>query len=300
MIAESRLARAFLESQPLHAAMTLEQLPVSQASAVLGTVPHRIAATVLRDVNVPFAAECLAHLITAPSVKDAAAIIDLLSLDEAAGIVRALDAEPREQLLAALSGSARDALVAILPYDSGTAGAVMDSSVFRLAEDVKVADARTRLARAARALLHYVYVVDREQHLVGVLDIPELLAASARDTVSAHMHRNPQRISVFMPVALVREHAGWHSYHALPVVDDEDRLLGAIRYQTLRRLERESAQRGAEPSRLTAGALAELFQLGTTGLVSGIAATAADARERDVVRTPFTSTAVETEDRDAQ
>lgn len=300
MIAESRLARAFLESQPLHAAMALERLPASQASAALGAVPPRTAAAVLREVNVPFAAACLSHLLATDSTTSAAAIIDVMSLDDAAGIVRAMDEALRQQLLALLDGSTRDALVAILPYDAGTAGAVMDSSVFRLAEDVTVADARARLARASRELLHYVYIVDREQQLVGVLDIPELLAARARDVVGACMHRNPQRINVFLPVALVREHAGWHSYHALPVVDDEDRLLGAIRYQTLRRLERESAQHASEPSRLTAGALAELFQLGTTGLVSGIAATAADPRERDVIRTPSVSSAVDAEEPDAQ
>ncbi|MEX2177366.1 MAG: CBS domain-containing protein, partial [Gemmatimonadaceae bacterium] len=128
--------------------------------------------------------------------------------------------------------------------------------------------------RAARDLLYYLYVVDREHRLVGVLDIPELLLARARDPVSAVMHRHVDRVSAFLPVALVRAHAGWQQYHALPVVDEEDRLLGAIRYQTLRRLERDASDRGPDPAHLTAGALAELFQLGTTGLVTGVAGVA--------------------------
>src|SRR5690606_40748530 len=64
-----------------------------------------------------------------------------------------------------------------------------------------------------------------------------LFRSRARDPVSAAMHRDVDRVSVWMPVALVRAHSGWQRYHALPVVDEEQRLLGAIRYQTLRRLE---------------------------------------------------------------
>lgn len=283
MIAEVRLGRAFLEEHPLRAAMSLEQMHVPEAAAVLAAVPARTAAVVLRDLNVPFAADCLVQLTATESSECAAAIVDALSIDEAAGIVRTMDAEARAQLLAVLGDTVRDAMERVLPYADGTAGSVMDPSVFRLPDDVLVADARVRLGRASRELLYYVYLVDREQQLVGVMDIPELMAARARDPVSAAMHRSVQRINVFTPVSLVREHSGWHSYHALPVVDDNDRLLGAIRYQTLRRLEREAVAYGPEPARLTAGALAELFQLGTTGFVAGIAASTGGMREAGVM-----------------
>ena len=267
MIAEDRLARAFLESHPQRAAMSLEQMPVAQAAGVLRAVPARSAATVLCEMTVPYASNCLKQL--APG--EAAAIVAELTIDDAAGIVRALEPERRDALLAALAAEVRDPISRVLPYPEGTAGAVMDPSVFRLPDDVLVADARVRLGRAARELLYYVYVVDREHRLVGVLDIAELMLARARDPVSASMHRDVGRLSVWMPVALVREHAGWQHYHAMPVVDDEGRLLGAVRYQTLRRLEREASDRGPDPARLTTGALAELFEVGTTGLVAGVA-----------------------------
>ena len=138
---------------------------------------------------------------------------------------------------------------------------------------------RALACRAARELLYYIYVVDRARRLVGVLDIPELMLARPRGPVSAAMHRDVERLSAWTPVALVREHAGWHRFHALPVVDEGDRLLGAIRYQTLRRLEREAADRMPDPSLLTARALGELFQLGTTGLAAGVAVTASPEPE---------------------
>ena len=276
MIAEVHIARGFMEAQPERAAMTLERLPVEQAAAVLRAVPDPLASSVLRVMNLTFAAECLTHI-----TGDGAAMVELLSVDEATGILRAMAATPRDALLAALSDEVRGPIERVLQYAVGTAGAVMDAAIFRVSDDVLVVDVRARLTRAAKDLLYYVYIVDREHRLVGVLDIPELMLARPRDHVSAAMHRDVESINVLSPVALVREHPAWQSYHAIPVVDDENRLLGAIRYQTLRRLERDATGRGAEPAQLTAGALAELFRLGTDGMVAGIAATAGVRPELD-------------------
>jgi len=279
VIAERRLARAFLDSHPARAAMALERMPLAQAAAVLHDVPAATAAKALHDMNIPYAAECLMQLSNDGKATAAAAMVAELTIDDGASILRAIDAPRRQSLLDALPHDVRDPIIRMLPYADGTAGSVMDPSVFRLPDDVLVADARTRLVRAARELLYYLYIVDREHRLVGVLDIPELMIARARDPVSVSMHRNIDRINVFSPVALVRDHAGWQRFHALPVVDDDERLLGAIRYQTLRRLEREATKAGPTPANLTAGALAELFQLGTSGLVAGLAATATTHRD---------------------
>ncbi len=270
MIAEEHLARAFLESHPSRAAMTLERMPPARAAAVLGVVPAESAAAVMREMTPPFAGGCLLLL----AAQNGAAILTAMPIDDVAGIVRAVDPGQRERMLAGLAPGTREPLERVLPYPAGTAGSVMDPSIFQLPEDVIVADARERLRRAARDLLYYLYVIDRQHRLVGVLDIPELMLARPRDPVSASMHRNVNRLSAWMPVSLVMEHPGWHSYHAMPVVDEEDRLLGAIRYQTLRRLEREATGRDPNPAMLTARALGELFQLGTTGMVAGVAATA--------------------------
>ncbi len=279
MIAERRLARAFLDAHPARAAMTLERMPLAQAAAVLQEVPAAVAAKALHDMNIPYAADCLSHLVDAGKVAAAAAIVAELTIDDSATILRVTDPERRQPLLDMLPAEVRDPIVRVLPYEAGTAGSIMDPSIFRLPDDVIVADARTRLVRAARDLLYYLYVVDRDQNLVGVLDIPELMLARARDPVSVAMHRDVDRINVNAPVSLVRDHAGWQRFHALPVVDDEDHLLGAIRYQTLRRLEREASKAGPSAENVTAGALAELFQLGTSGLVAGLSATASPGRD---------------------
>lgn len=274
-MAVDRLARAFMETHPARAATLVGRMPVAGSAEVLRSVPPRIAAPVMREMTVSYSAECLGSLAPA----EGAAIVAELATGDAAGIVRALDPSRRDPLLAALPTDAREPIVRLLPYVTGTAGAVMDPSIFQLPDHILVADARVRLSRVTGDLLHYVYVVDRERHLVGVLDVAELLSARARDPVSAVMHRDVDRLSVWMPVSMVRDHAGWQHYHAMPVVDDDDRLIGAVRYQTLRRLEREASGSAPDPVRVTASALAELFQLGTSGLVAGLAGTTSAGRD---------------------
>jgi len=274
VIAVDHLARAFLESHPSRAATVLGRMPIAGSAEVLRAVPPGVAATVLRELTVFYAAEALRAL----ALTEGAEIVAELPTGDAVRIVRALEPASRDPLLAALPADTRQTIVRLLPYVEGTAGAVMDPSIFQLPDDILVADARDRLSGAARDLLYYLYIVDRECRLVGVLDIAELLFARARDPLSAVMRRRVDRLSAWMPLSLVRDHEGWQHYHAMPVVDDDDKLVGAIRYQVLRRLEREASDRAPNPARVTAGALAELFQIGTSGLVSGLAATTLEGR----------------------
>jgi magnesium transporter len=277
--AEHRLAKAFLESHPVRAARTLEHMPVPQSAAVLRAVPPESAAAVLRHLPTVDAARCLVHL----EPGDAASIVERMRTDDAAFVLRAAERPGREQLLAAIPARTRDRLARLLSYPEGTAGAAMDPSVLQLPEDILIADARSRFRRAAREALHYLYVVDRAHRLVGVLDVSELMLARARDPLSVAMHRGVVCLSAWMPVSLVREHPGWQRHHAMPVVDEGDRLLGAIRYQTFRALEQQAGQGAVDPSVLTARALGEIFRLATTGLVAGVAAATSDQRDRQRV-----------------
>jgi hypothetical protein len=79
----------------------------------------------------------------------------------------------------------------------------------------------------------------------------------------------------------VRVHPGWRTFHAMPVTDEDGRLVGAIRYQTLRRLEQDAdAGRAAQRATIAVGALGELFHLGMAGFVEGLAATAVTRTSR--------------------
>jgi magnesium transporter len=268
-----RLARQFLVEHPAEGALALERLPLEQRAAVVGALPGDAAPALARMT--PFAAaECLARL----TPEQAAGALERLTLDTALALLRALPGESADRVVRGLPAERQEALQRVLRYPEGTAGALMDPSVLSLPDDITIGEAKIRVRRQGRGVLYYLFVVDRDRRLVGVLDVPELMSARTRDTVRAAMHEPVQHLPAWTPAAAVRTHPGWRSFHAMPVTDEAGRLVGAIRYQTLRRLEQDaSVGRAGKPSDLTVGALGELFQIGISGFVEGVAAAAPGA-----------------------
>jgi magnesium transporter len=271
MTLERELARAFLEDHPSDAALALERLAVDRRAAVLRESPAESARAVSQMVPAA-ATEALARL----DAKDAAPVLEALPLDTAILMLRRLPAEVAARLVAGLAADTQELARRALRYPDGTAGALMDPAVLALPDDISVAEARTRLRRESTGLLYYLFVVDRAGRLVGVLDIAELMRARARDALRGAMHERVEHLPAWTPAAAVRTHPGWRIFHAMPVTDDGGRLVGAIRYQQLRRLEQEAeAGGGAGGTSVTVGALGELFHLGMAGFIEGVAAAAA-------------------------
>lgn len=266
---QQQLARAFLEDHPQEAARALERMPADQRAAVVRELPA--AARVLRRMVAAAAADVLSRL----TPDEAASALEWLAIDSAIVLLRRLPPDTADRLIAALPAEKQASLRRVLRYPEDTAGALMDPAVVALPEDVTVGEARARLRRDAQSLLHYIFVVDRDGRLVGVLDIPELMRARAGVGLGSVMHSRVDRLPASTPAAGVRAHPGWRSFHALPVTDEDGRFLGAIRYQTLRRLEQEAAaNRSAHAASITVNALGELFHIGVAGLVDGVAGAA--------------------------
>jgi magnesium transporter len=265
------LAVAFVESHPTEAAVAFERMRPELCAATLEALPTHAAVAAMREMVAPVAAECLAQI----DPRTAAAIVDQLDVDASTIMLRRIPREPRVRLLEALPVRTREMIDRVLRYPEGTAGAVMDPNVHALPDDVSVAEARVMLRRTARGLMFYIYVVDREQRLVGVLDVAELTSARAGDSLRGVMHTQIERLPAWTPANAVRTHPGWRTYHAMPVVDEVGRFLGAIRYQTLRRLEQEAdAASAGRATAATVAALGELFHLGVAGFVEGLSAAA--------------------------
>lgn len=272
---EERLTRAFLEDHPSEAALALERMPVEQRTGVVRDMPAVVGAALQRMVA-PSAAECFSRL----SAQEAAPALSRLPFGTAVTLLRRVPGDAARELIRALPADRQEALRRVLRYPEGTAGALMDPTVLALPDDLTVGEARARLRRQTHGLLHYLYVVARDGRLAGVLDIPELMRASPRDALRSAMHPRVERLAAWTPAAAIRVHPGWKRVHAMPVADEDGRLIGAIRYQTLRRLEEEAEGPGAHGASVTAGALGELFHIGVAGLLESVtsAATPRDSR----------------------
>lgn len=266
---DERLALGFMEAHPEGAARILERAAPAEAAALLSEVPDRVAADVLRRMAPAALAGCAAGL----PVERLAAMVAELPLDAAGAVVHRLEAERREAVLTRLPASAETSLRRLLAYGPYTAGALADPLALAVPEDLTVAEAQARLRGRGGHVLYYLYVVDRDHRLVGVLDIPELMAARPKDGLAAAMRRDPIRLETDATFATLAAHPAWQQLDALPVVDRDGRLVGAIRHMAVRRLEAELGLRARSESMLaTLVGLSELYWAGLAGMFPRVAA----------------------------
>lgn len=260
---ERTLLTAFASNHPTQAARSFESMSHADAAAVLASMPTEAAAVLLLKVSPPTAAAVLAMV----SPDDAARSLADTRRDAAAAILRATARGQRAALLERLEPDARSALEPLLSYSEGTAGALMDPGVFSCDESISVSDALKRLRRSPRSALYYVYVVDDEQHLVGVVNLRELIEAPPDRQVGLIAARSVESLPARASSESIVRHPAWRRFHALPVVDAQARLVGVIRYELARELEGRFLDEDlGDQSAETAAALGEVYGLGLRGL----------------------------------
>jgi len=260
---EARLRDRFVFAHPAEAARLLEPLPTPELAQALLDLPMNAWSELLRWLAPDSTASALAFI----PAEQAARLLEATRRDAAAAILRAMNARDRSAVQGCLSGGADKALRPLLRYAEGTAGALMDPSVLHVAENLSVAEAMERLARDPQRALYYLYVVAEEQKLVGVLNLRELMTARPEQLVGMIAVRPVETLLARATSESIVAHRGWKTFHALPVVDTGGRFLGAVRYESLRKLEERLSETALDDgSAETAAALAELYGLGLKGL----------------------------------
>lgn len=262
---ERQLLEALVEEHPSDAALWLEAMASTEVAQILELVSVASASSLLEHMSPLVSARALAEV----QAEHAGGALAEMRTDAALRVLRASAPERTESLLASLSADRRALLSRQLSYPEGTAGALMDPQVTSLRESWTASDALSRVRSDVDEVLYYLYVVDDQQRLTGVLTLRELLRSRPGQQLGSICRRDVYTLPARSPWEAVLAHRGWRSVHALPVVDERGHFLGAIRYEVLERIEQEtadSAGRGAAASG-AAGALGELYGLSVRGLV---------------------------------
>ncbi len=274
----ARLSTAFLKGQPAAAARVLEEFPAEDVAALLAGLSPVTVQQLIEHMTPHFIANCLAVLEPA----EAAHIFSRLMPDIQIPVLRQFEAEQREPLLKALEPTLTASLRRLLPYPDSTAGAFVEAAPASVPEEFSVRDTLKRIKRMKRGMKLYVYATNTRGQLSGVLTLHELINAPPARTIAQVMHRRVVSLSPTQSLQSVIGSPYWQEYHALPVTDDNNVLLGVIRQKSIRRLQERSAHPGNGNSSLgilmTVG---ELFSITTGHLLSALIATGRSLTQRD-------------------
>ncbi|GEL13604.1 magnesium transporter MgtE [Lapidilactobacillus concavus DSM 17758] len=176
--------------------------------------------------DLPEMTELLAEMDT----QYAANMLNDMFDDNAADILEHLPKEDVDRYLSLMNRSDAIKLRKLLHYDTETAGGIMTTDYVSVLEDLDVGQALAELKRVAAdaETIYYVYVVNSDNLLVGVLTLRDLLVHDSHTKLAEIMTPNAITASVHDEQAEVAQKIRDYDFIALPVVDDQQKLVGII------------------------------------------------------------------------
>ena len=207
-------------------ATVMEELDQGDMLKILRILPKNLAADVFSYMEV----ESQQFIITSLSEKDAAGIINNLMADDAADLLEEMPANVVKKLLANANPETRRDINDLLQYPEDSAGSIMTVEYVDLKENMTVEEAIARIRKIGMdsETINICYVLDAKRKLVGTVALRYLLISPGDAVISDIMHENVIYINTLMDQEEVARQFQKYDFTAMPVVDNEKRLVGII------------------------------------------------------------------------
>jgi len=173
----------------------------------------------------------------------------LLEPDDVADVIQEAGDDHRTTLLDLLDAPSRKEAIALLAYEEDEAGGLMSTRYARLRPQMTADEAISYLRRQAQDKLetiYYAYVLDPEQHLLGVASFRDLFASDPRKVVADIMETDVVRVSDEMDQETVSRVFAEHDLTVVPVVDHEGKMKGIVTVDDIVDVVQEEATEDAQ------------------------------------------------------
>lgn len=207
-------------------AALMEELEEEEILKVFRILPKDLAADVFSYLNV----ETQQMLITSLSDKDAAGVIDNLMADDAVDLLEEMPANVVDKLLENARPDTRQAINHLLRYPEDSAGSIMTVEYVALKESMTVNRAIEHIKKVGldSETVNICYVLDAQRKLVGTVALRYLLLSDGDEIIGEFMHENVISVHTLMDQEQVAAQFKKYDFTAMPVVDNENRLVGII------------------------------------------------------------------------
>lgn len=214
------------ELHPSDLATIIDQLAPKDRVGVLASLDDEAAADVFEEMEPETQVEVIEDLDPAR----AADILEEMSPDDAADLVQDLSDETRQEILALMEREEAEELGELLAYPEDTAGGMMTTEFVAIPASLTCAQAIDRLREMEpdAETIYYVYVVDAQEQLVGVLSLRDLIVSAPARRIRDVMIPDPVTVDVLANEDEVAEVVAHYNLLAVPVVDGEHHLVGIV------------------------------------------------------------------------
>ncbi len=236
-------SKILADMHPADIAELYQELDIDEAEFLYKLLDPDTAADVVMELD----EEDRKRLLSDMTAEDIAQqFIDHLDTDEAVDLIQELDEEDRDEILSHIDDveQAGD-IIDLLKYDEDTAGGLMGKEMIVVNENWSMPECIKQMRMQAEDLdeIYYVYVVDNEDRLKGILPLKTLLTHPSVSKIKHVMETDPASVKTDTPIDEVALDFEKYDLVAMPVIDSIGRLVGRITVDDVMAQVRESNER---------------------------------------------------------
>ncbi len=220
----------------------LDELSLDDAVYVIKILDSETTSDILTELDEDIREKVLKNL----SAKEIAEEVEALDTDDAADIIAELPEERQAEVIAKIEDEEHKAeITELLAYDEDTAGGLMAKELVKVYETWTVAGCMRRIRGQAKEVtrVHSIYVVDKQERLIGRLSLKDLIVAKNDQKIAEIAKDNVDYVNVNEDAEEVAKIMSKYDLEAIPVVDDEQTLLGRITIDDIVDVLKEEAEK---------------------------------------------------------
>ena len=189
------------------------------------------------------------EILASQPIASVAAMVAELPPDDRVDLLQELDEDRLAELLERLPIEERRDFQRLSQYPEGTAGAVMTTEIAKLSESLTIREALNEIGRQSEnyETIYYLYIVDEVDHLRGLVSARQLLTGMKQPETPLHqiMDTNLVTVDVMEDQEDVANQVAKMDLLAIPVVDNQHKLLGIITHDDVIDVVQEEATEDA-------------------------------------------------------
>lgn len=220
----------------------LDELSLEEAVYVIKLLDSETTSDILMELDEDNRERVLKNL----SAKEIAEEIEELDTDDAADIIAELPEDRQQEVISQIEDEEHKAEIReLLAYDEDTAGGLMAKELVKVYETWTVAGCMRRIRGQAKDVtrVHSIYVVDKQERLIGRLSLKDLITAKSEQKIAEISNSNVDSVNVHDEAEDVVRIMQKYDLEAIPVVDDNQVLLGRITIDDIVDVMKEEAEK---------------------------------------------------------
>jgi magnesium transporter len=222
---DARATQALIEAHAADIAHVLQQLPIADRATVFRSLRPDQAGDVLSELD----DATLLELVRSLDDVEVSMILDRMPAEHAADVVDELSSEHAEKILDLMEEEKSEEIQEILEYPEDSAGRLMSQDVVAIRETSTVEEAIQHIRKTVTEERPFgVYAVDDHQHLIGRVPLRRLLLADPRSLLLGLLEEDVVSVNATMDREEVARVVAKYDLVTVPVVDDQNRLVGTI------------------------------------------------------------------------